>query len=785
MDIYKFLPYATLVLGITLISACEKVAVSASNAETALQVKQTTAEQVLIDFESTDVPPWIEKRNIDYALTSDNGVTQGRQALKLMFHSSFEYSALDLKPDPYWDWSHFGPMNVAFDVTNTSDVSVQLYLRVHDHNNSSHNRSISIPAGSSATYYADLSGEQLETDSGLRAAPPAWQSYEFRMPYMTGNKLLDLTGITQMSLFISSNLQDKELIIDNVRARRNPDIDPAYLVGLVDKFGQSAKLDYPAKVKSDEHLKELTQLELADLAARPVLPDRSKFGGWKDGPKLKATGFFRTHKVDGKWALVDPEGYLFFSSGIANIRIANTTTFTGIDFKDDNVRYIDPEDVTPEDSLGIRPVSASAQETRFVSSKMRRNMFNWLPDYSDELANHYSYRRSSHKGPLAHGETFSFYQANLERRYGETSPDSYIRDWENITIKRMRSWGMTSFGNWVDPAFYQKNQFPYFANGWIIGDFKTVTADGHGWSPMPDPYDPEFARRAKITTQVIADEVNNNPWCIGVFVDNEKSWGDTSSVKGHYRIPIQNFKMDAAQSPAKRAFTQLLKDKYATVDKLNAAWETAIPSWQAFARKFDVVDINDAMKADLSVILEAYATQYFSVVHKALSKVMPDHLYMGVRMAAWSINPEGVSAAKKYVDVMSYNYYREGMHDTVWDFLPEVDMPSIIGEYHFGATSDTVLYHPGLVHAADQADRARMYQNYMHKVIDNPYMVGAHWFQYTDSPLTGRAYDGENYNVGFVTNADVPYPEMVEAARELNGDLYPRRFGAAKPTATE
>ena len=154
-------------------------------------------------------------------------------------------------------------------------------------------------------------------------------------------------------------------------------------------------------------------------------------------------------------------------------------------------------------------------------------------------------------------------------------------------------------------------------------------------------------------------------------------------------------------------------------------------------------------------------------------------------MAAWSINPEGVRAAKKYVDVMSYNYYREGMHDTVWDFLPEVDMPSIIGEYHFGATSDTGLYHPGLVHAADQADRARMYQNYMHKVIDNPYMVGAHWFQYTDSPLTGRAYDGENYNVGFVTNADVPYPEMVEAARELNGDLYPRRFGAAKPTATE
>ena len=57
-------------------------------------------------------------------------------------------------------------------------------------------------------------------------------------------------------------------------------------------------------------------------------------------------------------------------------------------------------------------------------------------------------------------------------------------------------------------------------------------------------------------------------------------------------------------------------------------------------------------------------------------------------------------------------------------------------------------------------------------------MVGAHWFQYTDSPLTGRAHDGENYNVGFVSITDIPYPEMVEAAKAFNKDLYQRRFGS-------
>jgi agarase len=55
-------------------------------------------------------------------------------------------------------------------------------------------------------------------------------------------------------------------------------------------------------------------------------------------------------------------------------------------------------------------------------------------------------------------------------------------------------------------------------------------------------------------------------------------------------------------------------------------------------------------------------------------------------------------------------------------------------------------------------------------------MVGAHWFQYVDSPLTGRAFDGEGYNVGFVNVADIPYLEMVNAAKAFNSTIYPKRF---------
>ena len=137
---------------------------------------------------------------------------------------------------------------------------------------------------------------------------------------------------------------------------------------------------------------------------------------------------------------------------------------------------------------------------------------------------------------------------------------------------------------------------------------------------------------------------------------------------------------------------------------------------------------------------------------------------------------ETIKASVKYSDVLSFNIYEEGVQPHQWDFLNEIDLPTVIGEFHIGATQGTGLFHPGLVQADDQADRAKMYQAYMESVTNHKNMVGAHWFQYLDSPITGRAFDGEPYNVGFVSTTDIPYPEMIKAAKEFNSALYSKRF---------
>ena len=64
----------------------------------------------------------------------------------------------------------------------------------------------------------------------------------------------------------------------------------------------------------------------------------------------------------------------------------------------------------------------------------------------------------------------------------------------------------------------------------------------------------------------------------------------------------------------------------------------------------------------------------------------------------------------------------------------------------------------------------------MDSVISKPYMVGAHWFQYVDEPITGRAFDGENANIGFVTVADIPYPELVNAVKDVTSTMYQKRL---------
>ncbi|WP_111708703.1 agarase [Lutibacter citreus] len=735
---------------------------------------------VVTDFEKSNSLSIIQEISSEVQIITKRGVTKGKKALKINFKEDIEFSGIEIKPRKPWDNKNLDNYCLVFEVTNLSDISVHLRASVNNVKGVGFSRGTSIAAGITKTCFFEIKGENVGIDRGLRDDPSPWVTEDNRMIIQGGKSSGDFSVISKLRISVKNQDNPKTVVIDNIRFVKNPEYNANYYKGIVDKFGQNNKVDFAIKVHSDKELKEIAEKELRELAVSKPMADRSLFGGWKNGPKLKGTGYFRTEKVGDKWAMVDPEGYLYFSTGIANARMANSTTFTGIDYKDESIKYRDPEDLTPEDSKNLVTLSKEVTNTAFRAYPKRADMFEGLPTYDDPLANHYSYRRESHKGPVPNGETYSFYQANLERRYGERYPGSYIVKWKDVTIDRMLDWGFTSFGNWAAEDFFQNKRIPYYANGWIIGDFKTMSS-GY-WGPMPDPFDPEFKRRAKQSIDVVADQVKNDPWCVGIFIDNEKAWGNIKSTQLRFHIVIDALKHNASALPMKREIVKMLKNKYNSVNEISKAWNVKIASWESFSEGVEVdksKKFSKGLKDDLADMTVMYADKYFSIVNTALKEVLPNHMYMGVRFTKWGMTPEVRKAAVKYIDVFSINYYEETIGEKNWEFLKELDMPAIIGEYHIGAL-DSGYFNPGIIHASNQVDRARMYKRYTESVIDNPYFVGVHWFQYTDSPITGRAHDGENYNIGFVSSTDIPYPEMVKAAKEVHKNLYQRRFGNLK-----
>jgi agarase len=726
------------------------------------------SERLVEGFEGRTGP--IRTSNASAEIVVAAGATQGRKGLRLRFEPRDEDMVTVSLSIPA-EVNAMGETNLALDVTNASGVSIHLFVTLITDDGTRQRASGVIGAGKTETLYTVLTGYEAKVETGLREIPPSWKTPDQKLIGGHSGGPLEPSKIRQIEFSTQANPVAREIVVDNIRVRANPPADAFFLADIVDRFGQAAKKQYPVKISSEAELRAKAKQEMAVLAASKGAPGRSRWGGWADGPKRKGTGFFRAEKVDGKWWMIDPDGHLFFSNGLANIRMANMGTITGYDFNDPEVRFIDPEELTPDDSVDIVPVDKKYRASRFLASPLRRQMFEWLPTYDDPLGSHYGYARETKRGAVQHGEIFSFYKANLERRYGK----DYMATWRKVTIDRMRDWGMTSFGNWVDPSFYQNGRIPYFANGWIIGNFKTLSSGDDVWSPLPDVYDANFVRRARLTIEQIAREVQNSPWCVGVFVDNEKSWGRGDTTAARYGVVLDALSKKISESPAKARFTQMLCDQYKTVAALNAVWGTKFASWEEFGAGAVPVQL-EAARPDLSRLMRDYGERYFSTVQSELKRVMPNHMYMGVRMAQWGMPEEIIEASLKHSDVLSFNNYKEVMHPDKWDFLNAYDKPVIIGEFHIGATSDTPFYHPGLIAASDQKDRARIYEQYINSVIDHPMMVGAHWFQYIDDDVTGRSYDGENYNVGWVTTTDIPYPEMAESARRVNYGLYQRRF---------
>ncbi len=600
-----------------------------------------------------------------------------------------------LRPEEgHWDLSGFSYFRV--DVTNNGDGLVWIRGRLDnegavDWKNSSSSMAFIMP-GERATLGFPFQRAANADDSPEIFHLQGSRPNGFRghwMPFQPENVVACRLVIHSASSTL--NLSDIQLsLAQPYGAKAN-----ARLLELpyLDKYGQVRQLDWPGKLHSEEALEARTHQEVREAQDDAGPASFNQYGGWKDGPQLEATGFFRVEKYKGRWWFVDPDGRLFFSHG------ANSVGF-------------DQRTPAPD----------------------REALFAWIPSGTDIGEAHID-------------NNIHFMIANLNRTYG---PDWKDNAYHRIHT-RLRRWGMNTVGAWSDKNLYTNPKTPYTP---ILHVWRGINPLGKN---LPDPFSAEFEKRVEDGLQKLLGPSGSDPWCIGVFIDNELGW---------YEDFVQKALAGKPDMPARKAVFAFLQEKYVTIEKLNAAWSTKYGSWETL----DAFPVeSEAFKEDRKSLERLTANRYYKVCHDMMRKVLPNHLYLGSRMHKAS--PGIYEEATRYVDVLSVNRYMP----LAVTLLPKAfDKPCLIAEFHFGAP-DRGVPGVGLTSVGDQLQRSRAYAAYVIDAVLQPNIVGTHWFAYTDQSAAARptvGKPGENYQIGFVDVTDTPYPEITSTSRGLADIMY-------------
>ena len=170
----------------------------------------------------------------------------------------------------------------------------------------------------------------------------------------------------------------------------------------------------PGKANNLEEARNTMQSEFKQAKKEAKDKRLSKFGGWIDGPKMKATGRFRTQKVNEKWWLIDPDGYLFFSVGPC--------------------------------------LTGNRAETLAIPKRTNTPFFKYIPGEKD-------YLKWTGLRKTGGRQYVNFPALNYRRYFGEKWEETVNQG----THDRFRAWGLNTLACWSDEKL-QKDKNPIHIN---------------------------------------------------------------------------------------------------------------------------------------------------------------------------------------------------------------------------------------------------------------------------------------------------------------------------------
>ncbi|MBK3517094.1 hypothetical protein [Carboxylicivirga marina] len=240
----------------------------------------------------------------------------------------------------------------------------------------------------------------------------------------------------------------------------------------INKYGQYKHANWPGKITDDSQFTAAMKKEQQDLKEHPGSEEWNRFGGFVNGPKFDATGHFRTQKVNGLWWIIDPEGCLFWSTGVNSAgRLEIPTPTNG-----------------------------------------REHFFEGIPEKLKE--NTHLFAKDQYKHGLA----------NLHRKYGENSDKEYVA----TSLRRMKSWGLNTLGGWSTETVGEHPEaikLPYTV-------YINAVSPGIN-EKFPDVFDARWKAEVELKIKDKAAFVKDDPYFFGFFINNEIHWGNPNSLVIH------------------------------------------------------------------------------------------------------------------------------------------------------------------------------------------------------------------------------------------------------------
>ncbi|MGE8187621.1 beta-agarase [Pseudomonas sp. NPDC086278] len=702
-----------------------------------------------------------------------------------------------------WDWSQSGVMSLR--VQSAMSWALTLYVKIQSNDGKTLISRVDLPAGPAQTLLVPLVASS-PLSQGMKAGPPMPMTVDGQRILLASSAgELDRSQVVSVTLSMDQPKVAQSILLERFGVQDGETVTSAVYGGLVDAYGQSTRAKWPEKVSSDEQLKSSAAKEQQQLKTWLAERDKSSldpYGGWSKGPAFKASGFFRTEKRDGRWYLVTPQGHPFYSLGVNTV--APDVSQTYVAGRESMFESL-PK---PDEPLASHFGDGDNRGGNGADQGRGYNAGRWYDFYGANLQRLYGEPcapGSETKAGVAEAAKADAAQAAVEKateqpvvpataeagvaeaakagaaeatvanaaEHKPAQPCTAVVDeqrWAGHTLDRLQAWGFNTVGNWSDPALGNAGRVPYTMPLSIVGDYASISTGTDWWGGMPDPFDPRFAMATERAVAIAARDHRDDPWLIGYFADNELAWaGPGDDPKARYALAYGTLKM-TTDVPAKRAFLKQLRDKYRNQAGLSKAWGIDLPAWELMEDPGFVPPLPSAdhpeIEADFKYFQKVFADTYFKTISDSLKWHAPNQLLLGGRFAIST--PEAVESCARYCDVLSFNLYTLQPQDG-YDFakLRALDKPVLITEFNFGST-DRGPFWGGVTQLAKEEDRGPAYANFLKQAISEPSIVGVHWFQYLDQPVTGRLLDGENGHFGLVGITDLPFQGFVDSVRKSN-----------------